>query len=719
MIRDSTKVVATHDGSTRRELGERRAQNEEASIRSFWRAKAWQIPGGMNLETSCLIRNKLLLLDLAQQDFLKALQESEDHPVIEDYCQQYLGLGEFLEHSIHTRLTVAKALHSHPELWQLNDQFEWPVPGERFLDFRVVEELGRGALGRVFLCQQLRVAERYVAVKVEIGDCHIEPALQGKLSHRNIVPILSANYDQATDSSYLCMPFFGRSTLVELIQLAFLNNEPVSAQTVLDAGLLGLRETDRERIQAIEPSGNISGRSSYVSTIRSLAIQLSDALAHAHEQGVIHGDIKPSNVLLTPDAVPLLFDFNLGNHSQEDAGLPGGTLAYMSPEQLRFAFMPELDPPESNVRADIYSFGALLFELLTGKTPFDVPDVSTNSKVEIAQSLLEQQQQGCPSITELNGSIDPDFLELIQRCLAYDPDRRPDSVRAIHNELRRQSTIAARAKRQFRTHPRRAVLGMMGGFAMVLGTGNYYVNQPSLLEQAIIAQRSGNYEESVRILGLALEQDSSSREARLQRVRSNLLLNQYAEAQADLQQLWIDERDTPLHALYGYYQNLVGEHQGAAMGYRKAIANGLITPELLNNFAVSRRVQKSRVSLKMRLQEASDLYQQAITLDPESIVLHCNALIVENLRLGFEDFEDISHAISYANWLQANAKAYKAAQSNVAALMHGLKERGETDLVDSLSWELDAALIDKSKRIPSFLDPLLRYETFYPLRSRS
>lgn len=719
MFRDSTRIAVVHDGSTRRELEERKDRSEEARIQSFWKAKAWRSPDALALEPSCLLRNKLFVLDLAQQDYLSDLQESQNCPTIEDYCQRYAGLGDFLEHSIYTRLTVAKALHSNPELWQLNDQFEWPTPGKTFLDFRVVEELGRGALGRVFLCQQLRVAERYVAVKVEIGDSRVEPALQGKLSHRNIVPILSANYDQATDTSYLCMPFFGRSTLVDLIQLAFLNEVPISAQTVLDAGQLGLRESDRELIQSIEPLGHLSGRTSYVSTIRSLALQLSDALAHAHEHGVIHGDIKPSNVLLTPHAVPLLFDFNLGNYSQEEAGLPGGTLAYMSPEQLRFAFMPDLDSAESDFRADIYSFGALLYELLTGKTPFDVPDVTTVSKEEVAQSLLSQQRRGCATITELNPSVDPDFAALVHWCLAYDPDERPDSVRSIHDQLGRQSTTTARAKRQLRTHPRRTALGLMASLTVVLGTGSYYVNQPSLLEQAIFAQRRGDYEESVRLLSAALERDGSSRELRLQRVRSNLMLNHFAEAQADLAQLWIEEQtDTALYALNGYFGNLVGEHRSAAFDYRLAIENGLVTPELLNNFAVSRRVEMSRVSLRERLQEASDLYQQGIGLDPDSIVLRSNAMIVETLRLGLEDLEGVSHAVSYAKWLHTNASSYQAVHSNIAALKHALRELGETELVDSLPAELDPSLIDPSKRIPSFLDPLLRYETFYPLRAR-
>src|SRR5262249_27802611 len=101
-----------------------------------------------------------------------------------------------------------------------------------------------------------------------------------------------------------------------------------------------------------------------------LAVQLADALAFVHAQGVLHGDLKPSNVLLGPDGRPRLLDFNLSADVQAAYDQLGGTATYMSPEQLRSS-----NPAAAGFddRSDIFSLGVVLYELLCGRHPFGMP----------------------------------------------------------------------------------------------------------------------------------------------------------------------------------------------------------------------------------------------------------------------------------------------------------------------------------------------------------
>src|SRR3954454_9061000 len=98
--------------------------------------------------------------------------------------------------------------------------------------------------------------------------------------------------------------------------------------------------------------------------------QFAEALAQAHERGIVHSDIKPANVLLTDDDVPMLLDFNLSSDSsshQKATLLVGGTLPYMAPEHLHAT----RDGAPVLAVSDIYSLGVIAFELLTGRRPFE------------------------------------------------------------------------------------------------------------------------------------------------------------------------------------------------------------------------------------------------------------------------------------------------------------------------------------------------------------
>src|SRR5262249_39843693 len=134
-----------------------------------------------------------------------------------------------------------------------------------------------------------------------------------------------------------------------------------------------------------------------------------------HQRGILHRDLKPANVLLADDGTPLLLDFNLAEDARESpAGRnpqQGGTLPYMAPEQID-AFLGA--PAALDGRADVYSLGCVLFELLTGRPPWPVPAGPLDQAL---QGLRAAQRQPAPDPGALRADLTPAERAIVRRCL--------------------------------------------------------------------------------------------------------------------------------------------------------------------------------------------------------------------------------------------------------------------------------------------------------------
>lgn len=332
---------------------------------------------------------------------------------------------------------------------------ELPAVGSRFLDFQLLRELGQGAFGRVYLAAQGELACRYVVLKISARHW-TESQTLARLQHANIVPIYS--YHRRGPLHAVCMPFFGATTLADVIgELAGRAVPPDSGKALVDT--VGRRQSATRRpdddrpdapdqdaprtaparvavdVAEAAPSLRRLGDLSYIDAVLWIGVQLADGLAHAHERGVVHRDLKPANILLSDDGQPMLLDFNLSADASLAAGadpLIGGTLPYMAPEQLEAL---QRGVKQDDPRGDLYSLGVVLYELLSGRLPFAAPRGPWRETIE--QMIADRR--GRPSaLGQSNRAVSPAVESILARCLEADVAQRYQSAEELREDLTRQ-----------------------------------------------------------------------------------------------------------------------------------------------------------------------------------------------------------------------------------------------------------------------------------------
>ena len=389
---------------------------------------------------------------------------------------------------------------------------QMPAVGTVFMGFHLIAELGRGAFGRVFLAEQRDLANRYVVLKVTADD-PVEIQALAQLQHTNITPIYSAH--RTSSLSAICMPFLGTTTLSDVLR--HLRRQRSMPETV--AGLVSTLVASRERLKRAtdpgqhtvtidrEPENSADdpptaealaipyragatpifealARFSYADGVLWLVKCLAEGLAHAHDRGILHRDLKPANILLTDEGQPMLVDFNLSEDTKlrgtVAAARIGGTLPYMAPEQL-LGYQRHLVAGDE--RSDIYALGLILYELLTGRHPFEDRRQGTSDRV-LDQMLLDRTRLPA-SVRKHNPSISRAIDSIVEHCLEPDPDRRYQSAHELQEDLHRylenaplrhapDPSLSEQARRWTRRHPRFttafAVLAMSSIVMSVLGS---------------------------------------------------------------------------------------------------------------------------------------------------------------------------------------------------------------------------------------------------------
>jgi serine/threonine protein kinase/Tfp pilus assembly protein PilF len=363
-----------------------------------------------------------------------------------------------------------------------------PAVGSMLGDFRLLAELGRGVRGQVFLATQPALADRPVVVKlIPRGD--LEHLSLARLQHTHIVPLYSVTDCAAHALQALCMPYFGGTTLDRL--LAALAGHPPSRRTGKDL-VEKLRHAQEEIAIAppvAGPACQLLERMSYVQAVCWLGALLADALQYAHEHGLVHLDVKPSNVLLAANGQPMLLDFHLAR-APIPAGVPapewlGGTPGYVAPEQraaMDAVEAGEIVPVAVDGRADVYALGVLLYEALGGTLPCS----SRGAAWELRRR---------------NPRVTVGLADLLDKCLAPNARDRYPQAAALATDLRRHladlplSGVRNRspAERWRKWRRRRPyTLGLLGLLAVLVAGGALTVSHGQRrLQQAETALAEG------------------------------------------------------------------------------------------------------------------------------------------------------------------------------------------------------------------------------------
>jgi serine/threonine protein kinase len=306
--------------------------------------------------------------------------------------------------------------------------------GDRIDDFDLLTELGRGAFASVYLARQ-RSMQRMVALKVS-ADKGSEPQTLAQLDHPNIVRVYDQRQLPERKLRLLYMQYVPGGTL-EGVQ-----NHIQAMPPSTRSGREYLKAIDRALDQRGESLGeDVASRTklshaAWPDVVCWLGSKLASALAYAHQMGVLHRDLKPANVLVAADGNPKLADFNISFSSKVEGATPaayfGGSLAYMSPEQLE-ACNPacEREPDSLDGRSDVFSLGVMLWELLTGARPF--PDEKPNNDwSKLLATMVARRTAGVDAqvVARLPRGCPAGLPEVLLKCMAADPAERYSAAEA-------------------------------------------------------------------------------------------------------------------------------------------------------------------------------------------------------------------------------------------------------------------------------------------------
>ena len=417
------------------------------------------------------------------------------------------------------------------------------VVGDHVGPYRLMEQIGEGGFGLVFVAEQHQPIRRKVALKVlkpgmdtrqVVARFEAERQALALMNHPNIAKVFDAG------STTAGRPYF----VMELVH--------------------GVPITEYCDQQKLAPRDRLN-----------LFAQVCQAVQHAHQKGVIHRDLKPSNVLVAPhDGVPVVKVIDFGVAKALGQSLTQktvytqfaqmiGTPLYMSPEQA------EVNQLDVDTRSDIYSLGVLLYELLTGTTPFDSQRFRTAALDEIRR-IIREEDPPKPSTrltslgatlrsvsshrgtepSRLTGMVRGELDWIVMKCLEKERTRRYDSAAGLYRDVQRYldgdsveacpPTLGYRLSKTYRKH-RTAIL-TAGSFAMVLlvatavslafGISSRQAEARARAQEQSASSSAKQAQQSEVAARRALDQEKAARE-RLEEV-------QYAQSMQLAYQNWLD-----------------------------------------------------------------------------------------------------------------------------------------------------------------------------------
>ena len=305
------------------------------------------------------------------------------------------------------------------------------LPGSKPLgDFRIIREIGRGGMGVVYEAEQMALRRR-VAVKVlpfaglldprQLERFKNEARAAAMLKHPNIASVHAVGCERGVH--YYAMDLIDGCSIAEVIRsLAFPSRREAKTRTTASDDALAEETTPIAELRT-KFSTNRSGF--YISVAR-IGVESAHALEFAHQHGIIHRDVKPSNLILDRSGKVHVADFGLALiENSTNVTLTGdviGTLRYMSPEQLEEASAVD-------ARTDIYSLGATLYEMICGQSV-----VEGDNRADLLRAVIDGEPQ---KLDRLDAEVPRDLATIVMKCVAKSPQDRYQSAEALVEDLQR------------------------------------------------------------------------------------------------------------------------------------------------------------------------------------------------------------------------------------------------------------------------------------------
>jgi hypothetical protein len=513
------------------------------------------------------------------------------HPDLEEALKASLRSLDFLDRATSQLVgdEGGPAAAKHPQA-----SFE-----KRLGDFILVREIGRGGMGIVYEARQISL-DRRVALKAlpfaavldqkQIARFENEARAAAQLHHPNIVPVYSVGCERGVH--YYAMQYIEGASLDRALADVRGENMPAtddirSAQPDKTTRSAPDDPAERSTLRALTTAESGRGRD-YDRAVCRLAIQAAEALQHAHDCGIVHRDVKPSNLLLDRTGKLWVTDFGLARFLSSDAGLTLtgqvlGSIRYMSPEQA---------DGNSNLldqRSDVYSLGITLYEAVTLQPGFD-----GDNRADLLRRIAQEEPR---PPRRIRPSIPADLETIILKAISKAPDQRYQSAQEIADDLRRfldgKPTLARRptwidrAGKWTRRHMRLvaaaaciAILAAAGLAVSTLTIAGAHAKTKAALEEteASHARAERHFRQAREIvdrLGARLAEHLAHVEG-AETVRAELLqdtlqyYHAFTEHAADDPDLQVDLAFT--HFKTGKIHEQIGNRERALAEYQKALA---------------------------------------------------------------------------------------------------------------------------------------------------
>jgi eukaryotic-like serine/threonine-protein kinase len=559
------------------------------------------------------------LLDRLVEEFAARLRRGE-RPALKEYADRYPELADEIRELFPAMVEVEQAkeiCHDWDEAERADASTSTPPPAQ-VGDYRIVREIGRGGMGIVYEAEQVSLGRR-VALKVlpspsgrdgtTLARFRREARASARLHHTNIVPVFEVGQDG--EIRYYAMQFIHGQSLDSVIyELRKLRGrsrvergEPTAQDgreedrlgdegtggigaeaSIVRSLLTGRFERGPTAIEggdgaspgpggpaasgplppvvgdssAVMPGGTqlSSVESRYRAFHRGVAHigrQVASALAYAHARGILHRDIKPSNLLLDTEGVAWVSDFGLAKVDEEDLTRTGdilGTLRYMAPERFR---------GRGDARADVYSLGLTLYELLVLRPAFDSPD-----RVALSEQIKAVDP---PRPRSIDPRVPRDLETIALKAIEKDPGDRYATAEAMAEDLRRflddepiQARRAGAPERCARWARRNPVIATLGGVLTAVLVGATIASVFVAGRMAALAKRNEDAARSER--AARLDAQAAQKQAEADRLEGD---RQRREADRQRQR-----------AEQHLYIARVGQAEGALRLYDAGTARGLL-----------------------------------------------------------------------------------------------------------------------------------------------